>query len=381
MPRCPSARFGVAEVDYLGHIVYAQGVCADPEKIKAISYWPFLKSIKSLRGFLGLTGYYRKFIRAYGSIAAPLMSMLKKNAFSWTIVAKEAFQLLKTAVSQAPFLALPNFFQPFVIECDASGLGIGAVLMQERRQIAYLSKSLKGKALNLSTYENELFVLAMAIQKWSPYLLEQSFVVRIEQQRLKFLLEQKVGTPFQQKWLTKLLGYDFSVEYKKGVENKVDYALSRKEEWDADNEMILSFLSIPRAEWVEELKNLYAVDPELQPLFVQWQNRIILGQSRKYSCRDGILLYKNRIILGQSPQLKQKVLSFVHNDSMAGHSGYDKTFQKAKKDFYWKSMRSYLRHFIRGCEVCQRNKKGMSPLPVYYSHFQLGFGLKFQWIL
>jgi hypothetical protein len=116
-------------------------------------------------------------------------------------------------------LTLPNFSQPFVIECDASGLGIGAVLMQERRPIAYLSEALKGKAMHMSTYEKELFALLTAIQKWRPYLLGQSFVVRIDQQSLKFLLEQKVGTHFQQKWLTKLLGYDFIVEYKKGVYN------------------------------------------------------------------------------------------------------------------------------------------------------------------
>jgi len=150
-------------------------------------------------------------------------------------------------------LTLPNFSQPFVIECDASGLGIGAVLMQERRPIAYLSEALKGKAMHMSTYEKELFALLTAIQKWRPYLLGQSFVVRIDQQSLKFLLEQKVGTHFQQKWLTKLLGYDFIVEYKKGVYNWVADALSRKDEWDT--EMVLSFfLSIPRADWVEELR-------------------------------------------------------------------------------------------------------------------------------
>jgi hypothetical protein len=127
--------------------------------------------------------------------------------------------------------------------------------MQDRKPIAYLSKALKGKALHMSTYENELFSLVTTIQKWRPYLLGQFFSVKTDQQSLKFLLEQKVGTPFQQKWLTKLLGYDFIVEYKKGVDNRVADALSKREDWGT--EVALSLLSIPHADWVEELKAQY----------------------------------------------------------------------------------------------------------------------------
>jgi hypothetical protein len=149
-------------------------------------------------------------------------------------------------------LALPNFAQPFVIECDASGVGVGAVLMQNNKLIAYLSKALKGRALLMSTYEKELFALVTAIQMWRPYLLGQSFIVKIDQQSLKFLLEQKVGTPFQQKWITKLLGYDFLVKYKKGSENRVANALSRREEWE--EEVSISLLSIPTSNWIAKLK-------------------------------------------------------------------------------------------------------------------------------
>jgi len=182
-------QFACLEVEYLGHIVSAQGVCADPSKIKAMVDWPFPKTLKALRGFLGLTGYYRKFIKGYGSIAAPLTQMLRKNSFAWTAAAQAAFEELKQAVTQAPVLALPNFSKPFIIECDASGVGIGAVLMQDNRPIAFLSQALKGKALHMSTYEKELFALVTAVHKWRPYLLGQSFVIRTDQQSLKFLLE------------------------------------------------------------------------------------------------------------------------------------------------------------------------------------------------
>jgi hypothetical protein len=117
--------------------------------------------------------------------------MLKKNAFRWTEEAKEAFLKLKSTVRQAPVLALPDFEEPFLIECDASGLGVGAVLMQGNRPIAFLSKALKGRALHMSTYMKELFALVTAVQKWWPHLLGRPFVVKTDQQSLKYLLEQK----------------------------------------------------------------------------------------------------------------------------------------------------------------------------------------------
>jgi hypothetical protein len=310
-------KFGCEEVEYLGHIVTAEGVSADPRKISAMVDWPLPKNIKALRGFLGLTGYYQKFIRGYGSIASPLTAMLKKNSFGLSEAAREAFQTLKVAVTQAPVLALPDFSRSFVIECDASGICIGAMLMQNKRPIAFLSKALKGKALHMSTYENELFALVTAVQKWRPYLLGQPFVVRTDQQSLKFLLKQKVGTPFQQKWVTKLLGYDFTFEYKKGVDNRVADALSRREDWD--EELTLSLLSILTPSWTVDLKQQYEEDEDLKQLLSQWHNHDL--DSQRYSLRDGLLLYKHKILLGQSPQLKDQVLNFIHSDPSAEHSG------------------------------------------------------------
>jgi hypothetical protein len=201
--------FAAKEVEYLGHIISGLGVQTDPKKTAAMMAWPVPKTLKALRGFLGLTGYYRKFIKAYGQIAAPLTALLKKDAFGWNEDAGKAFEKLKLAVSNPPVLALPDFNKSFVVECDASGYGIGAVLMQEGRPIAYYSQGLKGKNLFLSTYEKELLALVLSIKKWRPYLLDKAFVIKTDQQSLKHLLEQRVGTPMQQKWITKLLGYPF----------------------------------------------------------------------------------------------------------------------------------------------------------------------------
>jgi len=185
--------------------------------------WPRPKSLKALRGFVGLTWYYRKFVQGYGSITAPLTHLLKKNSFNWGDEAETAFEALKRAVTNPPVLVLPNFSKPFLIECDASGKGIGAVLMQQQRPIAYFSQALKGRFLLLSTYEKELIALVSAVKKWRPYLLRHPFTIKTDHQSLKFLLEQKIGTPMQQRWVSKLLGYDFLVEYK-----KVADALSRR---------------------------------------------------------------------------------------------------------------------------------------------------------
>jgi len=293
--------------------------------------------------------------------------MLKKNAFSWSLEAKEAFFKLKSAVSQAPVLALPDVEKPFLIECDASGLGVGAVLMQSNRPIAFLSKALKGRALHMSTYEKELFALVTAVQKWRPYLLGRPFVVKTDQQSLKYLLEQKVGTPFQQKWLTKLLGFDFWVEYKKGVDNKVADALSRREGWE--NEAALFSISLPVADWVENLKLQYHHDLDLMKLIQQWNSNKLDHQ--KYSIRQGLLLYKNRIHIGGVLQLQQQVLQFVHCNPAAGHSGYERTMQRARRDFYWRGMKQSIKKFIRECLICQQNKQEntspsglLQPLPI-----------------
>ena len=121
--------FGQENIDYLGHIVLAPGVRADPQKIEAMVHWPSSQTTKQLRGFLGLTGYYRRLIRGYVSLAAPLTDLLCKDAFKWTQTAAEAFDALKKAMVEAPVLRLPDFYADFILETDASNGGIGVVLM------------------------------------------------------------------------------------------------------------------------------------------------------------------------------------------------------------------------------------------------------------
>uniref|UniRef100_A0A2N9I1L0 Reverse transcriptase n=1 Tax=Fagus sylvatica TaxID=28930 RepID=A0A2N9I1L0_FAGSY len=193
-------------------------VAVDPEKVCAMVEWPKPKTLKALRGFLGLTGYYRKFIQGYGKIAGPLTSMLKKDSFIWSLEAEKAFEQLKQTMTQAPVLALPDFTKPFIVECDASGTGIGGVLMQNQKPIAFISQALQGRNLAMSTYDKEMLAL-------------------------------KITTIAQQRWLSKLMGYDFVIEYKRGSENLVADALSRREDTGE-----LKAISQPVPSWIEPIK-------------------------------------------------------------------------------------------------------------------------------
>ncbi|PKA49683.1 putative mitochondrial protein [Apostasia shenzhenica] len=189
--------FGSANISYLGHIIDADGVHADPEKINAMVTWPVPKSLKELRGFLGPTGYYRRFIKGYGEICKPLTELLRKGGFVWTEEAERAFEELKKKMSTPPILALPDFTKEFCIEADASGNGMGAVLLQEGRPLAYYSKGLSEKHRLLATYEKELLAIITAIQKWRHYLLGGHFTIKTDHKSLKYLLEQRLSTPIQ----------------------------------------------------------------------------------------------------------------------------------------------------------------------------------------
>jgi hypothetical protein len=188
--------FAQNSISYLGHIVLAEGVSADPEKIAAMVSWPPPQNVKQLRGFLGLTGFYRKFIRNYASIAYPLTELLKKDAFHWSDIAQASFEALKIAMTKAPpVLTLPNFEEEFMIDTDASGLGMGAVLSQRGHPISYSSQNFCNKLLNASTYVRELCAITAAVKKWRTYLLGRKFIIHTDQRSLRELMTQIIQTP------------------------------------------------------------------------------------------------------------------------------------------------------------------------------------------
>ena len=146
---------------------------------------------------------------------APLTTLTKKDAFSWTPEATQGFEQLKEAMCKAPVLTTPYFTKTFVVECDALGNGIGVVLMQEGRPIAFESRPIKGKDLQKPIYEKEMLAILHALKQWRPYLIGRHFKVKTDHGSLIYL-EQRLSSEEQQKWVTKMLGYDFEIIYKKG---------------------------------------------------------------------------------------------------------------------------------------------------------------------
>ncbi|KAL5848802.1 hypothetical protein ACOSQ4_006815 [Xanthoceras sorbifolium] len=191
--------------------------------------WPLPKDVSALRGFLGLTGYYRRFVKHYGLIARPLTNMLKKDNFEWTDEAKLAFENLKRAMTQTPVLALPDFNKTFEVYTDASGEAIGAVLVQDNRPLAFISQALGPMKKAWSTYARKMLAVIHAVKVWRPYLMGRKFTIVTDQQALRHLLQQKIVTSEQQKFMVKLLGFEYDIVYQPGKENKVADALSRKE--------------------------------------------------------------------------------------------------------------------------------------------------------
>lgn len=176
---------------YLGHMIIEHGVPLDPGKVVSVIQWPQPKNVKGVRGFLGLNVYYSKFIRDYGKIERPLTELTKKDNFKWGMEAQQGFDELKGRLTTTHVLALLYFPKSFLIECDASGGEIWAILMQDKKPITYYSKALGVKNLAKYAYEKELMAVVLAIQHWIPYLLGRKFMVSTDQKSLKQLLRQR----------------------------------------------------------------------------------------------------------------------------------------------------------------------------------------------
>ncbi|WVZ58303.1 LOW QUALITY PROTEIN: hypothetical protein U9M48_008586, partial [Paspalum notatum var. saurae] len=334
--------FAQSSIEYLGHIT-------------AIKNWPVPTCLKELRGILGLTGYYRKFIKHYSMISRPLTMLLKKGVkFVWTAHSQEAFQILKQAL--APVLAIPDFQQPFVLETDASDCGVGAVLMQAGHPVAYLSKALSPKNQTLSVYEKGCLAILLAVEKWRSYLQHQEFMIRTDHKSLLYLTEQRITSRLQHKALIKLMDLRFKIQYKKGVSNAAADALSRHpqlvEVYDISG-------CVPT--WMDKIQLGYKDDPFTQQLITALS--VAADSHPHFTLQDGIVRFKGRVWVGDNKIAQQHILQALHSSGLGGHSGFHATYYRVKKLFAWPKMKDDIKKFVTTCEVCQQAKVEHVKLP------------------
>lgn len=342
--------FAQCSIEYLGHVVSQQGVTMDPAKIASIINWPTPKNVKGVRGFLGLTGYYRKFVKDYGRIARPLTELTKKDGFTWNPRSQLAFDTLKIKMTTAPVLALPDFSQPFIIESDASGCGVGAILMQNSRPVAFFSKALSERNQTKSAYEKELMAIVLAVQHWRPYLLGRQFIVYTDQKSLRQLLHQRISTMDQQNWAAKLLGYQFDIVYKPGATNGGADALSRMYETGELHSLISYPVWSDGGQLMEEVHQDEALATIIAALKANTTSK------PGFSYREGVLYYEGRLVISAQSMWIPKLFHEFHATPQGGHSGFYRTYRKLAANIYWIGMKRAVQEYVRSCDVCQRQK-------------------------
>jgi len=203
---------------FLGFVISAQGIQVDEENVRAIQQSPTTTNVGHVRSFHGLAGFYRRFVKDFSTIASPPTNVIQNNApFKWGEEQEVALKILKNKLSHAPLLALPNFEKAFQIECDASCVGIGAVLMQDGRPIAYFSEKLNGTTLNYSTYDKELYALICSLQTWQHYLLPKEFVIRTDHESLKHFKTQHKLNKRHARWSEFLEQFPYLIRYKQDL--------------------------------------------------------------------------------------------------------------------------------------------------------------------
>ncbi|GJV80135.1 putative reverse transcriptase domain-containing protein [Tanacetum coccineum] len=220
----------IPKVQFLGHVIDSKGIHVDPAKIESIKDWASPKSPTEIRQFLGLAGYYRRFIEGFSKITKPMTKLTQKSVkFDWGEKEEAAFQLIKQKLCSAPILALPKGSENFIVYCDASHKGLGAVLMQNEKVIAYASRQLKIHEKNYTTHDLELGAVVFALKMWRHYLYGTRCTVFTDHKSLQHILDQKELNMRQRRWLELLSDYDCDIRYHPGKANVVADALSRKE--------------------------------------------------------------------------------------------------------------------------------------------------------
>ncbi|GKV46430.1 hypothetical protein SLEP1_g53414 [Rubroshorea leprosula] len=384
--------FWLNQISFLGHVVSKDGISVDLSKVEAFMKWERPISVTEVRSFLGLAGYYRRFVEGYSKISGPLTQLTRKNQkFEWTDKCEQSFQELKNRLVTAPILAILDNGGNFVVYTDASHKGLGCVLMQHGWVIAYGSRQLKTHERNYPTHDLELAATIFALKLWRHYLYGEEFEVHTNHQSLKYLFSQKELNLRQRRWMEYLNDYRCKIVYQPRKGNVVADALSRKSTGTLASLMVM--------EWklLEEFKNLNVrflppksdvlvsslmVQPTLlskikeaqqkDSKLLEWMKDS--GKSSKMGLHisdDGIIRLGDRIWVPYDEGLRTELLQEAHKSNYTIHHGSTKMYHDLKEAFWWKSMKKDVAKYVSKCLTCQvvkaeHQKPGrqLQPLPI-----------------
>ncbi|GJX91273.1 putative reverse transcriptase domain-containing protein [Tanacetum coccineum] len=350
--------FWIPKVQFLGHVIDSRGIHVDPAKIESIKDWASPKTPTEIRQFLGLAGYYRRFIEGFSKIAKSMMKLTQKGIkFDWGEKEENAFQLIKQKLCSAPILALPEGSEDFVVYCDASHKGLGVVLMQREKVIAYASRQLKVYEKNYTTHDLELGSVVFALNIWRHYLYRTKCTMFTDHKSLQHILDQKELNMRQRCWLELLSDYDCDIRYHTGKANIVADALSCKERIKPLRVRALVMtigLDLPKRILEAQIE---ALKPEnLENEDVGGMIRKDIPKEKLEPRADGTLCLNGRSWLPCYRGLRSVIMHESHKSKYSIHPVSEKMYQDMKKLYWWPNMKVDIATYVSKCLTCARVK-------------------------
>ncbi|GJS48064.1 putative reverse transcriptase domain-containing protein [Tanacetum coccineum] len=321
----------------------------DPSKIEAVKNWKAPRTPTEVRSFLGLVGYYRRFIENFSKIAKSLTILTQKSkTFDWGEEQELAFQTLKDKLCNAPVLALPDGPEDFVVYCDASGIGLGCVLMQRGKVIAYASRQLKIHEKNYTTHDLELGAVVFALKIWRHYLYGTKSVIYTDHKSLQHIFSQKELNMRQRRWIELFSDYDCEIRYHPGKANVVADALSRKERVKPKRVRAMNMIL------QSSIKDrILAAQKEAVDEFAGLQK----GLDEMIEQRsDGTLYYLDRIWVPLKGEVRTLIMDEAHKSKYSVHPGADKMYYDLRDRYWWPGMKKDIAEYVSRCLTCLKVK-------------------------